>query len=131
MRFLGISLLTVSGLVAASAADAPQASYADVVKEMLDFVEKLTARLSAIQDEETAKSARPELAKAAASWQKILEKAGDMKPPTRAEKERLEKEYREKMRAAPKKLFAEIARVKGVPGGPDALKEISATLKKK
>jgi hypothetical protein len=131
MRFLGVSLLILSGVVATSAADEPQASFADVVKEMLSTMEKITASLTAIRDEETAKSARPELLKAAAGWQEIVQKAAKMRPPTREEKERLEKEYKEKMQVAQKKLFAEIARVKGVPGGREALKEISAALGKK
>ncbi len=131
MRLVGISLLALSGLAAASAADGTQASFADVVKEMLGAMEKMTASLAGIMDEETAKSARPELVKAAAGWQDIRQKAAKMKPPSRAEKERLEKEYKEKMQVAQKKLFAEIARVKGVPGGREALKEISTALGKK
>lgn len=131
MRLLGISLLALGGLVAVSNADDPQVSFADVIKEMLGTMDKITASLTSIRDEETAKSARPELLKAAASWQDIVQKAAKMKPPSREEKEKLEKEYKDKMRAAQKKLFEEIARVKGVPGGREALKEISAALGKK
>jgi hypothetical protein len=131
MRLLGITVLAASGLLTARAVDEPQPSFADIVKEMLGTMEKITASLTGIRDEETAKSGRPELLKAAAGWQDIVQKAAKMKPPSREEKERLEKEYKDKMRVAQKKLFAEIARVKGVPGGREALKEISAALGKK
>lgn len=132
MRLLGISLLALSALVASSVlGGAPAPSFADVVKEMLATMEKLSTNLAGIMDEETAKSARPELVKAASGWQQLRQKAAKMRPPTREEKDRLEKEYKEKMQVAQKKLFAEIARVKGVPGGREALKEISAALGKK
>jgi hypothetical protein len=131
MRVVGISILLLSGLVAAGAAGDSQATFADVVKEMLAAMDKLTTSLSGITDEETAKSARPELLKAAAGWQDLVQKAAKMKPPSQEEKKRLEKDFVEKMRVAQKKLFAEIARVKGVPGGRDALKEVSAALGKK
>jgi peptidoglycan hydrolase CwlO-like protein len=131
MRLLGISLLALSSLVAVSAAQEGQATFADVIKEMLATMDKITGHLSGIMDEETAKAARPELVKAAAGWKDIRDKAAKMKPPTQEEKARLEKEYKQKLRVAQKKLFAEIARVKGVPGGRDALREISAALGKK
>jgi len=131
MRLLGVAILVVSGLVVGSATGGPPASFADVVKEMLSTMEKMTTSLAGIMDEETAKSARPELLKAATGWQEIRQKADKMKPPTRDEKAKLEKEYKEKLQLAQKKLFAEIARVKGVPGGREALKEVSAALGKK
>jgi hypothetical protein len=131
IRFLGVAILLLSGLVVGSAAGGSPASFADVVKAMLGTMDKLTTSLAGITDEETAKSARPELLKAATGWQEIREQAAKMRPPSREEKEKLEKEYKEKMQVAQKKLFAEIARVKGVPGGRQALKEISAALGKK
>jgi hypothetical protein len=40
----------------------------------------------------------------------------------------LEKEYRPKLFEAQKKLFGEIGRVRNVPGGKEALQEISAAV---
>jgi len=53
-----------------------------------------------------------------------------MKPPSKEESERLKKAYKEKIEATHKKLFGEIARVKKVPGGSDALKEIKLVVEK-
>ena len=44
------------------------------------------------------------------------------------EKDRLEKEYKEKTEAAQRKLFAQVARVREVPGARPALEEIRGVL---
>ena len=48
----------------------------------------------------------------------------------RDEKTRLEKLYKPKLEEALKKMFGEVRRVEGIPGGKDALKEIAGVLKK-
>ena len=104
----------------------------DIVKETLEIMEKLTTQLAAIKDEETAKASRADLKKSAARWIQMRKRAEKMKPPSsKEEKDRLEKEFKGKSIAATKKLFSEIARVKDVPGGLDALKEIRALMEKK
>ena len=126
----GCLLLTLSvGLLSAAGAD-QEAPLAQVIKEMLAAMDKMTASLSTVKDESSADAARPELRKAAASWLEVKQKAKNVKPPSQEEKDRLQKEYRQKIEAAHKKLFGEIARVKGVPGGPKALAEISTALGK-
>lgn len=104
--------------------------FEEVVKDMLGTMEKLTGVLGTIKDEDTAKAAKPDLRQIAGRWQELRKKAETMKPPSKEEKERLEKEYKEKLQTAQRKLFAEIARVNGVAGGKDALQEISTILKK-
>ena len=117
------------GLVSAQG-DGQETPLTQVVKEMLATMEKMTTSLSSVKDEATAEAARPDLRKAAASWIDVKEKAKKVKPPSQEEKDRLQKEYREKIQAAHKKLFGEIARVKGVPGGAKALAEITTALGK-
>ena len=104
--------------------------FEDVIKEMLGIMGKLSTTLEGIKDEDTAKAAKPDLRTAAGRWVELRKKSESMKPPAKEEKDRLEKEYKEKLLAAQKKLFGEIARVKTVPGGPDALKEIVAVVDK-
>jgi hypothetical protein len=91
-------------------------------------MERMTTSLGTIKDEETAKAARPELRKAAEHFVTIRKKADILKPPTKEEKDRLEKEFRPKLDEATKKLLAEIGRVEPVPGGKEALKEIRAAV---
>ena len=93
--------------------------------------DSLTATLATIRDEETAKGAQPELRKTAAKWKLIKQKAEDLPPPSRQEKDRLEKQYKMKLEEAQKKLFGEVARVRMVSGGREALLEISSVLEKK
>lgn len=103
----------------------------EVLKDTLGTLDKLTTTLAGIKDEETAKAAKPELKTTASKWVEIRKKAEGLKPPTKDEKARLEKEYKGKLETAQKKLLAEIGRVKGVTGGPDALQEIAPVLDKK
>jgi len=126
----GCGLLGLSGLVLAGSSGAGEAKLADVVKEMLDTMEKMTTSLGAIKDEATAKTATPDLRKAALHWKELYNKAEKIKPPSKQESERLKKAYKEKIEATHKKLFGEIARVKNVPGGRDALKEIKLVVDK-
>ena len=108
-----------------------KAGFEDIVKQMVQTMDTLTRTLGTIQDEETAKGARPELRKAAEKWHTIKKNAENLPPPSREERDRLAKEYKGKLEEAQKKLFVEVARVALVPGGKDALLEISGVLAKK
>jgi hypothetical protein len=124
-------LLLLAGTVVIRAQNAgSETRMADIVKELLETMDKLTMQLEAIKDEDTAKASKDELRKSVSYWLEVRKKAEKMKPPSKEEKDRLEKEYKSKLQAAQKKLFGEIARVKSVPGGPDALKEIRGLLGK-
>jgi hypothetical protein len=123
----------LSGLVLAAILSVParggdNAAFEAVLKDMLATMDKLTATLAAVKDEATAKAARPELQKDAQHFVAIRKKAETIRPPNKEEKEKLEKEYRPKLFESQKKLFAEIARVGAVPGGKEALKELSEFL---
>ena len=114
----------------ASAGD-NSAKLEEVLKDTVGILEKLTTTLSGVKDEETAKAAKPELKATSSKFVEIRKKAASLKPPTKEEKQRLEKEYKGKLEAVQKKLFAEIGRVKNVAGGPDALQEIAPVMDKK
>ncbi|MCI0381261.1 MAG: hypothetical protein L0215_27060 [Gemmataceae bacterium] len=103
----------------------------DIVKDMLKTMDTITSTLATIKDQETAKSAKTDLRKAADRWNVLKKKAGDIAPPDKGEKDRLAKQYRMKLEEAQKKLFAEVLRVQGVAGGRDALLEIKNVLAKK
>src|SRR5438270_13865634 len=105
--------------------------FEDIIKQMLEIMGGLTKTLATITDEETAKSSQPELHKAAGKWHVIKKKAKGLPPPSKEEKDRLAKQYKNKLEEAQKKLFSEVARVSVIPGGRQALLEISAVLENK
>jgi hypothetical protein len=115
-----------SGGQASSGGEA--ASFEAVLKDMIATMDKLSATLSGVKDEATAKAARPELQKNAEHFVAVRKKSETVRPPTKEEKERLEKEYRPKLFESQKKLFGEIARVRTIPGGKDALQELGELL---
>src|SRR5262245_9583865 len=126
-------LLTMSAgwllLVAASPAHSGEkAKFEDVVKEMLATLDKITTTLAAIKDEKSAEASREPLKKAGQQFVELRKKADAMRPPSKEERDRLDKEFRPKLVEATKKVLAEIARVRQVPGGREALAEISAVI---
>src|SRR5262249_37731099 len=70
----------------------------------------------------SAEASRPELKKAALRLRDLRKKAREMKQPSKAEKDRLEKLYRDKLDDTLKKLRSESIRVKGIPGGAEAVR---------
>lgn len=126
---IGCMLLGSAAVVCGQGADA---RFGDILKESLEILEKMTMQLAPVKDEESAKASRDELKKSVARWQDMRKRAEKIKPPaSKEEKDRLEKEYRGKLTTANKKLLDEMERVKRVPGGRDALKELVALMKKK
>jgi uncharacterized protein YnzC (UPF0291/DUF896 family) len=112
-------------------AAAQQASpYEQALQQVIDSFDTIGTTLKTIVDEETAAGAKPTLRKSSDAFLEARAKATKMQPPEKAEKERLEKTYKPKLEAAMKKMFTEVFRVKEIPGGKDALKEISSVLKK-
>lgn len=126
----GCLIVLVTFLFAWGQESGSEGRLADVIKEILDTMDKLTTQLEGIKDEDTAKASKNDLKKSTGRWLEIRKKSEKMKPPSKEEKDRLEKEFKGKLQAAQKKLFAEIARVKTVPGGPEALKEIRGLIDK-
>jgi hypothetical protein len=107
--------------------DAPP-THEDVLKKMVGTLEELNKSLASITNQESAAKARPELRKHAEEWVAHRALADKLPPPTRAEKDKLEKEFKGKLEAAQKRLFGEVMRVQNVPGGSDALKEIRGVI---
>jgi hypothetical protein len=126
------SLLSVGVLILfiSSAPAGGEPSHEDVVKQMLAGLDKITMSLTTITNEESAEAAKPELRKAAKGWIELRAKVEKLPPPPREEKERLDKEYKEKLVTARKKLNAEKIRVENIPGGAEALKEIRGVFEK-
>jgi hypothetical protein len=100
-----------------------------VIQKTLSTLESITTELAKIVDEDTANAAKPELRKAATEWAETQTKAKKLQPPDKAEKLRLEKLYKPKIDESMKKLLIQKVRVEVIPGGKDALKEISGVLK--
>jgi hypothetical protein len=109
---------------AASEDGAPASPHEAVVKEVLTTLEQAIAALITIKDESSADAARPDLKKAGARLKELSKRARDMKQPDREEKELLEKKYKGKFEEVLKKLRDEQVRVRAIPGGPEAVKEI-------
>jgi hypothetical protein len=106
-------------------------SHEAVLKDMLATLERANKALKGIVDEASAEAARPELKKAALRLRDLRKKAREMKQPDKAEKARLEKLYRDKMDDTLKQLRSESIRVKGIPGGAEAVKELAVEAEKK
>ncbi len=100
-------------------------SHEAIVKDMLATLGQAAKVLAGITDEGSANAARPDLKKIGQHLSELRKKADAVKPPTKKEKDRLETEYREKFEDVLKKLRTESFRVKGIPGGAEAVKEIA------
>jgi hypothetical protein len=122
------TLSALAFLAAVSWAGDDGGRFESVVKSMLGAMGKMTQVLTTITDEDTAKSARPELKKVAQEWSALRKRAEDTPPPTKQEKDRLAQAYKSKVEDAQKKLFNEIGRVQLIPGGKDALTELAKSL---
>lgn len=125
---LGSLFLVV--VVAATARSGSESKLEDLVKQTLSVLDRITTTLTTVRDEDTAKAAVPELKKGAEQFLTLKKKAADLPPPSKDEKDRLAKLYRSKLEEARKKLLFEVGRLKDVPGGNVALREISAVLEK-
>jgi hypothetical protein len=118
-------------LAAVGFAGASQGSpYEQALQQVLDSFDKIGVKLKSIVDEDSAAAAKPELRKAADAFVEARTKAEKMQPPEKDEKVRLEKQFKAKFKAAMTKMFTEATRVEFIPGGKDALQEISSILKK-
>jgi hypothetical protein len=130
----GLATATMVGVIALVGGAHRQdktATHDDVVKQMLGVLDKLSKSLTAINSQASADAARPELKKLAKEWMQTRQAAEKLPPPSREDKDRLEKEYKGKLEAAQKKLYGEVVRVRMVPGGPEALQEIRGVLARK
>lgn len=124
--FSTIAVFILIGLAAAGG----EPTHDDVIKRMLATLDKITTTLASINNQESADAAKPELHKSGKEWLAVRAQAEKLPPPSRQQKHRLEKEFKGKLEAAQKKLAGEVIRVKNIPGGSEALKEIRSVLVK-
>jgi cell shape-determining protein MreC len=121
-------VLGLSGFVVLDQPPGQQAgdkSYEGFIKEMLSTVEQITKTLQNIKDRESAEAARPELKKAAQRMLELRKKAEDSSQPNKDEKERLAEKYAKKLEAAVKQLRDQTLITKTIPGGEDAVAELT------
>lgn len=117
-------------LLAAIAAAQEESPYEKTIQKMIGSLDEIATTLKTIIDEDSAGAAKPDLRKSAAVWIETRAKAAKLQPPEKEEKLRLEKLYKPKLEESMRKMFLEVRRVENIPGGKDALKEISGVLKK-
>jgi hypothetical protein len=128
---MGLAILASTALLALTQAQQPEPTpYEKILKDMLGTVDDITKTLTTIKDEESADAARPDLRKAADKLKALRKQADGLKQPEKDEKDRLELLYRTRFDVALKKLRSESNRVKAVPGGDEAVKEIAVVRKK-
>jgi hypothetical protein len=125
MRTGIVCVTALAGLAVLYAGQGGESSYEAVVKDMLATLGQAAKILEGITDEASAASARPDLKKVGQHLGALRKKAAALKQPDKKAKDRLEREYRDKFEDALKKLRTESVRVKAIPGGPEALKEIA------
>jgi hypothetical protein len=125
-------IVTLAALFLVGGAQEPEkdksSPQAAVVVQMLEVMDKLTASLATVKDQETAEAARPELRKLTKEWTALRDKAEKVPPPAPMEKERLEKEFKPKLEAAQRKLSGEVGRLRLIPAARPALEEIRSVL---
>ncbi len=126
----GTALLGLAVLLAAQEGGAASPHEA-VVKDLLTTVEQVIAVLKDVKDEAGVNAARPDLKKAGERLKDLRKRTKELKQPDRAEKERIEKKYQGKLDEVLKKLRNEQIRVRAIPGGADAVKEIAVAPEEK
>jgi hypothetical protein len=96
-----------------------------VFKDMLGHVNQITGALRTVKDEETAAAAHPKLKKAAAGLQEVQKRSAALQKVPKDERDRLTRKYGDEVRAAFINMTKEVARVRDVPGGKEALDELT------
>ena len=127
LRAGSMAILVFALGVAAAGEGSP---YEKAIQKMIGSLDEIAVTLKTIIDEDTAGAAKPDLRKSATVWMDTRAKAEKLQPPGREEKVRLEKLYKPKLEESMRKMFSEVRRVENIPGGKEALKEISGVLKK-
>jgi hypothetical protein len=94
------------------------AAYADAIKEKLALQEEETGVLRTVKDEASMAKARERLKELAREEARLEGRLKDLPPPTGATRERLEREFGPRLLEAQQDRQAEIARILGLPGGP-------------
>ena len=127
-RRAGSMAIFLVAIVLVGAGD--ESPHEKIIQQMIGSAESVGVTLKTIIDEESAAASKPDLRKAANTWTTARARAEKLQPPEKEEKLRLEKIYLPKLKDALAKMFTEVRRVENIPGGKEALKEISGILKK-
>jgi hypothetical protein len=131
MRKWTVGVLALAALLFVLDAARAGADHAAVAKDMLATLGDVVKTLRGISDEATANAARPDLKKAGLKLDELRRKARALKQPTQEEKEKLERDFQPKFDEVLRDLRLESVRVKGLPGGAEAVKEIALPPEKK
>ena len=125
-----VALVALLAAVGLAAGGGP--THEEVTKQLLAVMDKITVSLASITSQESAEAAKPVLRNSAKEFLAVRAQAEKLPPPSREEKNRLEKEFKGKIETATKKLAAERVRVRNItPGGPEALEEIRSVFDKR
>jgi len=132
MRTGSVCLTTALVLAAlAQGGEGAGSEYESLLKDFYATLERVNKALGGITDMKSAAAGRPGLKKEGLHLRDLRKKSLQVKQPNKAEKDRLEKLYREKFDEVLLKLQIETRRVKGIPGGAEAVKEIAVEARKK
>jgi hypothetical protein len=96
-------------------------SHESLTVESIQILNETADELSSIKDPASAEAAKPSLQALGNRWRDNERRRAAKKAIAVKEMNRLEREYGAQMAAAVKRYLAEVARVKGVQGGDDAL----------
>lgn len=131
MKRWTVAALALAAVPLAVGAGRAGTDHAAVAKEMLATLGDVVKTLRGISNEATANAARPDLKKAGLKLDELRRKARALKQPTKEEKEKLERDFQPKFDEVLRDLRLETVRVKGLPGGAEAVKEIALPPEKK
>jgi hypothetical protein len=125
-RVLGAALLLGAGAALCGGQEVNQVAELEAVfKEMIAQVNRITEALRSVKDEETAEAARPILKKSAAGLKEVEKRSAALQKIPKVERDRVSRKYGDEVRSAVTRLTREVARVRDVPGGRDALEELT------
>jgi hypothetical protein len=128
----GLGVLLASAGIGPGSRAGEQSSYETIVKDMLATVDEINDILAGINEKEgSAEAATPKLKTAADKMLQLRKQAAQAKQPDKAEKDRLAREYAPKFELAVKKLRDQTHRVKGIPGGAEAVEKLAVLEEKK
>jgi hypothetical protein len=128
----GVSVLLASACLGLDSRAGERPPYEMIVKDMLATVEEINDILAGITEKEgSAEAATPKLKTAADKMLQLRKQADQAKQPDKTEKDRLAREYAPKFELAVKKLRDQTIRVKGIPGGDEALEKLAVLNDKK
>jgi hypothetical protein len=127
----GLAVLALSVWLLVETRAGEPMPYERIVKEMLGTLEHISEELSKITNQDTAEAATPKLKSAAEKLLQLRKQAAELKQPDKAEKDRLAREYAGKFELVVKELTKQESRVKGIPGGAEAVKELAILSEKK